>query len=236
MTNLTAYQLTQLHSNGVYTTVPEHPIITLAALQKKEHVDEFLNVVQAVSGSPNKTVAASFFMRRYGMFTAMQLWQFISYEELWSGGPEELVFGAVEEFGNRTISVFPMREAWEETMAEHRNTIVRELLVQVHSVIDSLRSASPIAAKVLWENVFGFWLWQFHVLLQSSETEEAARLVLDCLKEDTFWEGIAGHSEFARYLQGCEPSQLLNTVVRKTCCLSKDVPGLLQCGFCPLKK
>ncbi|GKV68570.1 hypothetical protein NCCP2716_10680 [Sporosarcina sp. NCCP-2716] len=236
MTNLTAYQLTQLHSNGVYTTVPEHPLITLAALQNQEHVDEFLTVVQAVSGSPNKTVAASFFMRRYGMFTAMQLWQFISYEELWHGRPEELVFGAVEEFGNRTVSAFPLPEAWGETTMGERNSVVRGLLQQIHSVIESLRSVSSISAKVLWENVFGFWLWQFHVLMQSPETAKDARLVLDCLKEDASWEGVAGCSEFARYLQGCEPSQLLNTVVRKTCCLSKDVPGLMQCGFCPLKR
>ncbi len=236
MTNLTANQLAQLHSNGVYTTVPEHPIITLAALQKIKHTDEFLTAVQAVSGCPNKTVAASFFMRRYGMFTAMQLWQFVSYEELWSGGPEELVFGAVEEFGNRTISAFPKLSAWQETEAARREETVRDLLLQILSVVESLRSSSSISAAVLWENVFGFWLWQFHVLLQSPENAEEARLLFDCLKDDDIWTGIAGQSLFARYLQGREPSELLNTVVRKTCCLSKDVPGLMQCGFCPLKK
>ena len=32
--------------------------------------------VQAISGSPNKTVAASFFLRRLGMFINIQLLQF----------------------------------------------------------------------------------------------------------------------------------------------------------------
>ena len=62
-----------------------------------------------------------------------------------------------------------------------------------------------------------------------------ARADFDMLKDDAFWEGIAPRSLFATYLKGCEPSALLNTEVRTTCCFSKDVPGLMQCGFCPLK-
>ena len=68
-----------------------------------------------------------------------------------------------------------------------------------------------------------------------SRNLQEARADLDMLKDDAFWEGIAPASLFAAYLNGREPSALLNTEVRTTCCFSKDVPGLMQCGFCPLK-
>lgn len=232
MTTLTANQISQLHSNGVYTTPPEHPIFTLQNLIDEEEV---LPVLQTVSQSPNSTVAASFFMRRYGMFTAMQLVQYIQYEELWNGKNDELVFGAVHEYGNMTVSTYPDRDGWIEVSILDAADIIRNLLVQIQTVIKSLRSASSISPNVLWENVFGFWLWQFHVMLNDPACSDEARIVFNHLKDDLLWEGISSHSRFSSYLNGCEPTNLLNTTVRKTCCFSKDVPGLMQCGFCPLK-
>ena len=235
MTILTAYQISQLHSNGVYTTPPEHPLFSLETVQEPTNREDILNVLQSVSQSPNTTVAASFFMRRYGMFTAMQLVQFVVYEEFWQGEPSELQFGAIQEFGNRTVSTFPNSSGWKEVSIEDAATIVRQLLSQIQSMVKALRSVVPISKNVLWENVFGFWLWQFHVLLNDPTTSEEARIVINLLKKNENWDGIAQESKFASYLNGSEPSDLLNTTVRKTCCLSKDVPGLMQCGFCPLK-
>ena len=103
------------------------------------------------------------------------------------------------------------------------------------AVIRQIRTVTSISPLTLWENIFGFLLWQYHVLLANPGTSVEARADLDILKDDTLWEGIAPRSLFATYLKGCEPSALLNTEVRTTCCFSKDVPGLMQCGFCPLK-
>ena len=235
MTTLTANQISQLHSNGVYTTPPGLPLFTLETLSSLTDGKDLLTVLQTVSQSPNTTVAASFFMRRYGMFTAMQLVQFIQYEELWKGEDDELKFGAIQEYGNLTVSTYPYVTGWTETSIEDAADVVRNLLVQIQTVIDALRSAAPISANVLWENVFGFWLWHFHVMLNDPTFSEEARIVYNHLKDDSFWEGISSHSRFSSYLNGSEPTDLLNTTVRKTCCLSKDVPGLMQCGFCPLK-
>lgn len=235
MTILTAYQISQLHSNGVYTTSPEHPLFSLKTIEELTNRKAILVALQAVSQSPNTTVAASFFMRRYGMFTAMQLVQFILYEEFWQGEPSELQFGAIEEYGNRTVSTFPSISGWKEVSIEDAAEIVRQLLTQIQSMVEALRSVASISPNVLWENVFGFWLWQFHVLLNDPTTTDEARIVLNLLKEEESWEGISSESKFASYLNGKEPSDLLNSTVRTTCCLSKDVPGLMQCGFCPLK-
>lgn len=235
MTILTSQQIHQLHSNGVYTTPPEHPVFTLETLLDREQSKQCLHVLQTVSKSPNPTVAASFFMRRYGMFTSMQLAQFVVYEELWQGTAKELQFGALYEYGNHTVSTFPKTNKWLETSIDHSAEVVRGLLGQSQAVIDALRYSTSLSPNLLWENVFGFWLWQFHVLLNDPTFSEEARHVFNLLKEDACWEGISSHSKFASYLQGSEPTDLLNVRVRKTCCLSKDVPGLMQCGFCPLK-
>lgn len=235
MTILTAFQISQLHSNGVYTTLPDHPLFSLETIKEPANGADILRALQVVSKSPNTTVAASFFMRRYGMFTAMQLVQFIVYEEFWQGKPSELKFGTIQEFGNRTVSTFPCTREWQEVSIENAFEIVQQILSQIQSMAKALQSAAPISTNVLWENVFGFWLWQFHVLLNDPSTEENARIVLQLLKEDESWKEISKKSKFASYLNGREPSDLLNTTVRKTCCLSKDVPGLMQCGFCPLK-
>lgn len=236
MTILTANQIQQLHSNGVYTNPPEHPLFTLKTLFSPTDGKDLLTVLQTVSKSPNMTVAASFFMRRYGMFTAMQLVHFIQYEELWQGDPDDLQFGAVYEYGNMTVSTYPMVNGWKEVSIEDSVDLVRKLLIQIQTVINALRSAASVSSNVLWENVFGFWLWQFHVMLNDPTCTDETRIVFNHLKDDSVWEGISSHSRFASYLNGYEPTDLLNTTVRKTCCLSKDVPGLMQCGFCPLKE
>lgn len=236
MTTLTANQINQLHSYGVYTTPPTHPLFSLETLTTPSKGDDLLAILQTVSKSPNTTVAASFFMRRYGMFTAIQLSQFIQYEELWQGESNLLQFGAVQEYGNLTVSTFPTLDGWRAVFIVNAVEVVRELLLQIQLVIEALKSSTSISTNVLWENVFGFWLWQFHVMLNDPMTADDAHVVLDYLKNDSLWEGISSQSKFAAYLKGCTPSELLNTTVRRTCCLSKDVPGLMQCGFCPLKQ
>ncbi|MFC0229990.1 hypothetical protein ACFFIY_01985 [Bhargavaea ullalensis] len=196
-----------------------------------------LDLVQAVSRTDNRTIAASFFTRRLGMFTAMQLYLLTVYEEVWEGPDDALRFGAVEEFGNLTVSQFLAGGRFRPVDADERpETVRRLLLVYVKEVSDALRTVSSASSLTHWENMFGFLLYHFHVLLSDPYTEPDARAVLDLLKDDRTWDGLAKESLFARYLRGCAPSQLLNTTVRTTCCHSKDVPGLMQCGYCPLKK
>lgn len=234
MTTLTSDQIRELNSYSTYLTQPEHPVFTLADLLDQSKVQSIVQVVQTVSQSPNEVVATSFFVRRLGMFFAMQLYNLAAYDEMWNGSAEDLQFGALDEFGNKTISTFAKMEDWEMIDDEDRQAHIRRVLDDAHAVITSLRSAVSISPLTLWENIFGFWLWQYHVLLMDPASEMEARADLDVLKDDSTWTGIADHSRFASYLNGSEPSALLNTTVRKTCCFSKDVPGLMQCGFCPL--
>jgi ferric iron reductase protein FhuF len=236
MTNLTSDQIRQLNMYSIYVEQPEQKIFTLETLLNGIMIEDALNVVQAVSESPNRTVAASYFMRRFGMFTAMQLYNLAAYDEVWNGDKKDLHFGAKVEYGKLAVSTFASADDWQYVDDEERHEVIRRILKdECDAVIRQIRTVTSVSPLTLWENIFGFLLWQYHVLLSNPGTSAEARADLDMLKDDALWEGIAPRSLFATYLKGCEPSALLNTEVRTTCCFSKDVPGLMQCGFCPLK-
>lgn len=235
MTKLTNDQIRQLNSYSVYINHPQHPLFTLHDLLNNEKIEDCIRAVQTVSGSPNMTVAASFFMRRVGMFINMQLYNLAAYDEIWNGDATKMYFGAVEEYGNRTVSTFIDESDWQAVDENEHREVIRKILLQADKVIRQIRTVTSVSPLTLWENIFGFFLWQYHVMLNDPSMNVEARNDLDILKNDETWNEIARHSLFAKYLKGHEPSELLNTTVRTTCCFSKDVPGLMQCGFCPLK-
>lgn len=235
MMNLTQEQKRQLNSYSIYIGEPAHPLFTLKAL--KSDPESALRIVRAISGTDNSAVAASYFSRRIGMFTAMQLYTLIIYEEIWDGPEDALQFGAAEEYGKLSVSLF--LDGGDYVMVEQaeRPKIVRNLLrAYVKEVSDTLRTVSAASSLTHWENMFGFLLYHLHVLLSDPGTAPDAEAVMDILKDGQTWEGLAKESLFAKYLRGSRPSLLLNTTVRTTCCHSKDVPGLIQCGYCPLKQ
>ncbi|MCM3744449.1 hypothetical protein M3193_09860 [Sporosarcina luteola] len=219
----------------MYISTPKHRLFSLHDLLDDNKTEDYLLLIQTVSGSPNKTVAASFLMRRIGMFINMQLYNLAAYDEIWDGDAAKMYFGAVEEYGNRTVSTFVEESDWRVVDESEHRAAIRKILLQADNVIRQIRTVTSVSPLTLWENIFGFLLWQYHLMLSNPGTEEGAQADLDCLKDDEIWKDIASHSLFAAFLKGSEPSDLLNTTVRTTCCFSKDVPGLMQCGFCPLK-
>ena len=236
MTKLTTDQIKQLNMYSVYVEKPKQPLFTLYDVLNGNKTEEILQTVQAVSQSPNKTVTASYFLRRFGMFISMQFYQLTTYDEIWKGENTDFLFAEKHEFGNQTISMFVRSEDWIDVTAIKREEIIRFILYeQCHAVIKKTRTTTNLSALTLWENIFGYLLWHFHVLLENPATADEAQEDLNLLKHDALWKDISDTSLFSTYLKGSEPSTLLNTTVRKTCCFSKDVPGLMQCGFCPLK-
>ncbi|KXH79297.1 hypothetical protein [Sporosarcina sp. HYO08] len=236
MTNLTEEQMKQLTMYSVYTEEPAHRLFTLETILQADQMEAILQTIQVISGSPNRTVTASYFTRRFGMFTAMQFTSLVQSNITWKGESNNLVFGVNEEYGRKTVSTYTRAEDWKVISNGRREEEIWHILHnECAAVFHQMRSVTAISPLIMWENIFGFLLWQYHVLLANPSTAQNARKDLELLKADRLWEGIAPKSLFASYLKGCEPSELLNTTVRKTCCLSKDVPGLMQCGFCPLK-
>ncbi|SEI99597.1 Ferric iron reductase protein FhuF, involved in iron transport [Bhargavaea ginsengi] len=235
MMNLTHEQKRQLNSYSIYTGEPAHPLFTLKSL--KSDPESALRLVRAVSGADNPAVAASYFSRRIGMFTAMQLYTLIVYEEVWEGPDDAIRFGAIEEYGKLSVSTFLSAGGYVMADEADRTETIRKILrTYTKEVSDALRTVSSASSLTHWENLFGFLLYHLHVLLSDPWTAEEAEAVMEILKDDRTWVGLAQGSLFAKYLRGSRPSLLLNTTVRTTCCHSKDVPGLMQCGYCPLKR
>lgn len=235
MTNLTTEQRRQLNSYSVYTEPSTQPLFTFADVLDSTKTAHCVEIIQAISQSPNESVAISYFMRRFGMFIAMQLTQLAAYDEWWRGDDTHLQFGAIKEYGKVNVSTFTRDDDWDTIDDSNRQEAIRTLLEESHVLIQQFRTVTAISPITLWENIFGFVLWQYYVLLENPATAEEARADFEALKQDALWEGIAHQSRFATYLKGSEPKTLVNTTVRSTCCFSKDVPGLMQCGFCPLK-
>ena len=231
MTTLTNAQIQHLNMYSTYITPPAHPLFT----QKQLEEIDFLPIVQTITGIRNKTVAASYIMRRYGMFISTQFVMLATYDELWQGRAADLMFASNVEYGNKGISMYVNKDHYLDVEGQPRAMLIRKILQeQIYSVIGEIRKHSSVSPLTLWENVFGFMLWHYAVLLGQPSTASQARIDLDLLKSDSLWEGIASRSLFNTYLKGHEPAQLLNTEVRTTSCFSKDVPGLQKCGFCPL--
>jgi len=230
---MTNEQIRQLNMYSVYLTEPTIPLFTLGdLLQDNTQID--MAAVQAISDAPNETVAVSYFMRRWGMFISMQFYLLTSSNVVWDG-KVNVRFGTVEEFGLRTIGTFVQAEDFRVVGADERQAVIRQILKeQCFDVITKIRRTCTVSPLTLWENIFGYLIWHYHVFSSSPSISSIAKKDWESLCSNELWEGIAKQSLFAKYTGGLEPSSLLNRPVRKSCCFSKDVPGLMKCTYCPL--
>ena len=102
------------------------------------------------------------------------------------------MFGAKEEYGNLGVSTFAYSKDWQEVEEDERRDVIRRILKdEGDAVIRQIRTVSSVSSFTLWENIFGFLFWQYHVLLSNPGTSHEARADLNMLRDDTIWEGIA---------------------------------------------
>lgn len=236
MSGLSQDQLQQLNSYSNYVDDDQKKIFNLQQLFDDSFLDDAKNILKAVSQNDTDAVAISYFSRRYGMFVAMQLYMLTVYDEVWNGNFTDLEFGVRDEFGRPSLCMFTKSEDW--TMIdddERQETVASILKTQCHDVFQQLKKMGTLSPLTHWENVFGYMLWHYHTLLSSPATEDEAREYLAILEDDATWADFSEKSRFYTYTGGNHPSSLINMPVRKSCCFSKDVPGLMICGFCPLK-
>lgn len=236
MGTLSKDQRQQLNSYSVYTDKPSTVLFQLDQLHDDSFLPDFINLMYAISDVRSETIAISYFTKRFGMFVAMQFYMLSTYDEVWDGNVSSIHFGAREEFGRSALCTFIKEDDWRVVDDSEREEVIAHiLLTQCHEIIQQLRKITSVSPLMLWENIFGYMLWHFHTLLSNPGTEDQARIVLDILEDDKVWSKFLKRSLFAKYTGSQHPSKLVNTPVRKTCCFSKDIPGWLQCGFCPLK-
>lgn len=235
MNNLSVDQINHLNMYSVYVEEPPIPLFQLRDFMTNNTAD-YLNAVKVISQSPNDVVAASYFMRRWGMFISMQFYLITSSNLIWDG-EDRVHFGAVEEYGLRTVGTFVKKEDFRIVTENEREGVIRKILeVQCNDVIAQIRQTCSVSPLTLWENIFGYLIWHYHVFFSSPDLSIQAKKDWELLSNDDIWIGIAKSSRFKLYTGGKEPSSLLNVPVRKSCCFSKDVPGLMRCTFCPISE
>ncbi|WP_332647740.1 Fe-S oxidoreductase [Lysinibacillus sp. 54212] len=229
-------QVRQLNSYSIFTEDPERPLFTLANLQKDFYLTDFRNLMMGITNAPTEAAAISHFSRRYGMFVAMQFYMLTAYDEVWDGNFKDIRFAVIEEYGIRTLGTFITQNDFRYVEDEEREAVMTQILFkQTYEIVQQLRKTTTISPLTIWENIFGYMLWHYHTLLENPALSDRAFEDIEILEDVNVWRYFSNKSLFREYTGGLNPSQLINVPVRKSCCFSKDIPGLIACGFCPLK-
>lgn len=235
MPALTYDQLRQLNSYSIFTEVPERPLFTLENLKKEFYLPDFLKLMMGITQACTEAAAISHFGRRYGMFVAMQFYMLAVYDEIWDGNLEDVRYFHVHEYGVNTLGTYITPTDFRYVKDDEREQVIEKLLNQCHQIISQLRQTTTISPLTLWENIFGYMLWNYYVLLENPALADRAFEDLEILEETKVWERFSKKSWFYQYTGGKSPVDLVNKQVRKSCCFSKDIPGLMACEFCPMK-
>ncbi|MFJ7972733.1 hypothetical protein [Psychrobacillus sp. NPDC096389] len=228
MTTLSNDQIRQLNNYSVYLEPVGTPLF------HAKNVESSLAMIKLISGAPTDPIAASFFMRRVGMFISMQFYMMTMYDEIWDGPLEELSFFTTNEYGNKTISTYIREEHFRETSVNRSEDVQLIWEQQCYPIIQQLRTKCSVSPLTLWENVFGYLLWHYYVFFDNEAIADQAKQDWSTMQDESIWTAFTSKSFLSNYLKGKSPAQLINSPVRTTCCFSKDVPGLQKCGFCPL--
>ncbi len=152
------------------------------------------------------------------------------------GKPIEIRFDAAKEFNSFTVATFVNPNDWRYVNEDERQAVIEKILYDGHVIVQQLRKVTSISPLTIWENFFGYLLWHYHMLLSNPGLADQAMEDIEILENPKTWSRFSQKSWWAEYTGGQSPTNLVNIPVRKSCCFSKDIPGLMACGFCPLKK
>lgn len=228
-------QVRQLNSYSIFTEEPDRPLLTLANIHKDFYLTDFRNLMMGITNATTEAAAISHFGRRYGMFVSMQFYMLTTYDEIWDAKPENLRFALIQEYGTHTLGMYINANDFRYVEDSEREQIITKILTDASLVIQQLRKTTTISPLTLWENIFGYMLWHFHTQLENPALADRAFEDLEMLEDTHVWRHFSDKSLFLQYTEGKNPSSLINVPVRKSCCFSKDIPGLIPCGFCPIK-
>lgn len=235
MPALTYEQIRVLNSFSIFTEDPERPLFTLENLHRDFYLTDFRNLMMGITQASTEAAAISHFGRRFGMFIATQFHMLAMYDEIWDGKREDIRYSLINEYGVNTLGTFITPNDFRYVEDNEREYVIGKLLYQCHEVIQQLRKTTSISPLTLWENIFGYMLWNYYELLENPLLADRAFEDLEILEDTKVWQRFSTKSWFYQYTEGKNPAQLVNRPLRKSCCFSKDVPGLLRCEFCPMK-
>jgi ferric iron reductase protein FhuF len=227
--NLQADQLAALERFSVHVGGQSNVFSSVADVLFESGSDKLFEKVTGLSGAPSDTVAASVYMKRHGFFMAAQLHLMSEHNLLWAGDLEDVSLFIENETILFSVPATGFRSV------QNREQDIRFILESYgHPVVDYLSKRAKIAKLILWENVWGYVLWMYSMLLQ--ENSSFAQQDLDVLLKDETWKPAMRRSPFKQYLKNQQALDAMANYKRVTCCLYKELPNTEKCPYCPLVK
>ena len=229
MPKLNDEHIASLERFGVFLNRQSDAFSNAQAILSETASTELFSEIKALTGAPTDAVAASVYMRRHGFFLT-GLFHMLSNFNLQFTGKLEDVSLFIE---NGTIQFSILPDSFE--VVQDRNEAIRSLLGQYgHPVVEYMSKRAHVSKLILWENVWGYVLWMYSMLL--NEECPAAQSDLDLLLEDELWKPHMRRSPFKQYLQNEEALAAMANYKRTTCCLLKELPDTEKCPYCPLNR
>ncbi len=229
MLKLQAAQLTALEHFSVHVGEQPNTFLSIADVLSESGSEKLFEKIHGLSGSPTNTVAASIYMRRHGFFIAAQLHVMSEHNLLWAGNLED-----VSLFIENDTLLFSVPATGFRTVKDREQDIRFILESYGHPIVEYVSKHAKIAKLILWENVWGYVLWMYSMLLQ--ENSSFAQDDLAILLEDDTWKPAMRRSPFKQYLNNQQALDAMANYKRTTCCLYKELPNTEKCPYCPLAK
>ncbi|WP_010676471.1 IucA/IucC family C-terminal-domain containing protein [Bacillus timonensis] len=221
----------------------------ISTLFKDENINLYLEKIQQKISAPDKRVAASMFMKRYGFFAVLNLYAMtilnkrlnvsLSNISLETNDSEELWYWN-PKFYFADLQTVPapsqFREKWRDDTVR---TIFRE---NINEVLQTLSTNSGLSKKVLWENISIYVYWLYESVLAKPKFDGQRERILDDFeylikKAEGELFGPITWNPLARYfgVKVYRPEYDQNIRTRKTCCLYyKTTSTKERCKTCPL--
>ncbi|WP_238988108.1 hypothetical protein [Filibacter tadaridae] len=185
--------------------------------------------VCTLSGAPTNAVAVSVYTRRHGFFITAQLHLMSEYSLFWAGDLKD-----VSLFIENDTILFSIPPTGFKAVQNRQEDIRFVLESYGHPVVGYLSKRAKISKLILWENIWGYVLWTYSMLLQDKST--FAQRDLNVLLEDDTWKPAMRRSPFKQYLKDQQAIEAMAAYKRTTCCLFKELPETEKCPYCPFAK
>ena len=147
-----------------------------------------------MTGASTNTVAASIYLRRYGFFIVAQLHVMSEHNILWTGELKDISL-----FTNNDAILFSI-PAHGFRNVHNREEDIRFILERYgHPVVTYFSKRAKISKFILWENIWGYVLWMYSMLLQ--ESSPSAQYDLTVLLDDETWKPSMRRSPFKQFIK-----------------------------------
>ena len=222
-------QIAALQRFNVHIGEQATTFLSMADVLSESGSDKLFETTQSLLDAPTTTVAASIYMRRHGLFIAAQLHVISEHNLFWAGDLKDVMLFIIDDailFSVPSTDFRPVKNREED---------IRFILESYgHPIVDYLSKRAKISNLVLWENIWGYVLWMYSMLLQ--ENSSLSHSDLNLLLEDEIWKPTMRRSPFRHYIKNQPALDAMAQYKRSTCCLYKELPNTDKCPYCPLRK